>query len=253
MNKITNLPTPHAIGGNKVINDVDILPRNDMFVRIPPRSFVFDELAKKDFYLVKTAKQWLQFRNTKMIPNDSGNSFPTITMMYDYKKDQLELNNGVYRQICTNGAYGFDGKTTQQVFGDLLHNKLNQQLYVDAVGNIVNHITGTVVKYANHIIDAADAKHLLDQVVQNMRKDSSIAHYSKFKRMTKQQTHSMIDLINNPSILKSNRLVDSDNTAWLAFNTMQENITNTIAPILGERSLIWENKLMSKSLQQVFG
>lgn len=251
--KITNLPVPDSIGGNRIINDLSILPRTDMFVRIPPRSFVFDEMARKDFYLVKVGRNNLQFRNTNIIPNDSGHSYPTITAFYNLKKDKLELNNGIYRQICTNGAYGFDGKTTQQVFGDLLHNKLNQQLYVDALGNIVNHINGTVVRYANTIIDKADSKHLLDQVIKNMSKDSSLAHYKKFKRMDKQQVHSMIELINNPNILKSNRVLDSDNTAWLTFNTIQENITNTIAPILGERTLIWENKLMTKSLQQVFG
>lgn len=251
--KITNLPVPNSIGGNRVINDLSILPRTDMFVRIPPRSFVFDEMAKKDFYLIKIGRNNLQFRNINAVPNDPGNSYPTITAFYDQKKDSFELNNGVYRQICSNGAYGFDGKTTEQWFGDLLHNKLNQQLYVDALGNIVNHINKTVIKYSNKIIDKADSKHLLDQVIRNMSKDSSLAHYSKFKKMNKQQVHSMIELINNPNILKSNRAIDSDNTAWLTFNTMQENITNTIAPILGERTLIWENKLMSKSLEQVFG
>ena len=70
--------------------------------------------------------------------------------------------------------------------------------------------------------------------------------------MKKDEIDILIATITDEKLLTPNRPEDMDNTYWLAFNTIQENMTNVLSPILNQRTLAFENKLLTKSLEQVF-
>lgn len=78
--KITNLSTPVSIGGNKVINETSHIPGNmgGMFTRIPAGCFAYDELARRDMFLVKAGVNSMLFRSANAVKGDKGMSYPEI-------------------------------------------------------------------------------------------------------------------------------------------------------------------------------
>ena len=256
MNQILQPNTfPISIGGNKVINNIENIPNRSMFIRIPTDSFVYETLADNKFYLTKIGANYLSFRNSEACSGDPGCPFPEFKIDWkDNKGGQIDTSLGVYRQICSNGAMGWDN-WKRHSFPKIMQNKISKSAFNDIICESKDYINNTIKRYLNIDIEPLTKIELLHNYTERMKKDSSLLkHWSNNHRLSNKQIKLLFNDLNNDStMLKSNRKEDNGNNGWLVFNTIQENMTKTLQPIMYERELKHENKILTNTFEEMFG
>ena len=248
---LENQSVPQSVGNNMVINNLDVLPDTSMFVRLPIKSFIYNDLADKGFYLIRAGANSLTFRGQTIVPSDIGKPHPEFKIRYDLRNDDASTEFGIYRQICTNGMIGFDSMQSFS-FDNVSRNKIDRHQFMNVLDTNVSILENTILKYTNKSINQENKIKLLDKFVHNISTKTSKSHYQSYHNMKKDEIDALITAVTDEKLLIPNRSEDMDNTYWLAFNTIQENMTNVLSPILNQRTLAFENKLLTKSLEQIF-
>lgn len=154
---------------------------------------------------------------------------------------------------CTNGViFGVAKKII--TFDHLINHKLNQNVFEETIEKLHHNINYKIRRYANTTIDLDDKNNLLNQFIKNISQVKAYKHYkSNYNLESNQVNKLIINPLQNLDMNKANRSMDNESNWWIAFNIIQENMTKRLSPVLNNSKLSFENKILTKSLEQVFG
>ena len=121
----------------------------------------------------------------------------------------LQLDLGVYRQVCSNGLIGFDQAAESETIKHIQVNYSN-----------LDHFISNIVRKTSTILNEFEKLKHTDLTVADMRK---LAYESAKLR------YNNLDDINIDDLLSINRIEDEGNNLWTVFNRIQENLTADIS------------------------
>jgi hypothetical protein len=120
----------------------------------------------------------------------------------------LEMNIGMFRQVCSNGLIRFDEQAEQEKIKHVEVNYMNLDRFITSVTNKTSK--------------------LLTEVNEMKRKGLSIEDMRKLAIEAARLRYSNLDDINIDDLLVVNRVEDESNDLWTVFNRIQENLTHDI-------------------------
>jgi hypothetical protein len=139
----------------------------------------------------------------------------------------LQLDLGVYRQICSNGAVAFDRAAESE---NIKHIQINYNNLDQFISNITRK-TSTILNEFEKL------KHT-DLSVNDMRKLAYEAAQLRYNNL---------DDIDIEDLLSVNRIEDEGNNLWMVFNRIQENLTANVSNLNEDIRL---NKQLSALVNQ---
>lgn len=120
----------------------------------------------------------------------------------------LEMNIGMFRQVCSNGLIRFDEQAEQEKIKHVEVNYMNLDRFITSVTNKTSK--------------------LLTEVNEMKRKGLSIEDMRKLAIEAASLRYSNLDDINIDDLLVVNRVEDESNDLWTVFNRIQENLTHDV-------------------------
>jgi hypothetical protein len=120
----------------------------------------------------------------------------------------LEMNIGMFRQVCSNGLIRFDEQAEQEKIKHIEVNYMNLDRFITSVTNKTSK--------------------LLTEVNEMKRKGLSIEDMRKLAIEAASLRYSNLDDINIDDLLVVNRVEDESNDLWTVFNRIQENLTHDV-------------------------
>ena len=120
----------------------------------------------------------------------------------------LQMNIGMFRQVCSNGLIRFDEQAEQEKIKHVKVNYMNLDRFITSVTNKTSK--------------------LLTEVNEMKRKGLSIEDMRKLAIEAASLRYSNLDDINIDDLLVVNRVEDESNDLWTVFNRIQENLTHDV-------------------------
>jgi hypothetical protein len=121
----------------------------------------------------------------------------------------LQLDMGVYRQVCSNGMVAFDRAAESE---KIKHIQINY--------NNLEHFISNVTRKTSTILNEFEKLKHTDLSINDMRKLAYEAAQLRYNNL---------EDINIDDLLSVNRIEDEGNDLWTVFNRIQENLIGDIA------------------------
>jgi len=120
----------------------------------------------------------------------------------------LQMNLGIYRQVCSNGLVRFDQHGETEKIKHIEINANNLDRFLVPINNKVDKMLAEITEMKHRGLSAEDMKKLATEAA-SLR-------------------YANLDDINIDDLLAVNRVEDESNDLWTVFNRIQENLTHDI-------------------------
>jgi hypothetical protein len=120
----------------------------------------------------------------------------------------LQMNLGIYRQVCSNGLVRFDQHGETEKIKHIEINANNLDRFLVPINNKVDKMLAEITEMKHRGLSAEDMKKLATEAA-SLR-------------------YANLDDINIDDLLAINRVEDESNDLWTVFNRIQENLTHDI-------------------------
>jgi len=121
----------------------------------------------------------------------------------------LQMNLGIFRQVCTNGLVAFDQHAEAE---NIKHIEINYR-------NLDRFIASVTNKTGKLLTEVSEMKH----------KGLSIEDMRKLALEAARLRYNDLEDINIDDLLTVNRVEDESNDLWTVFNRIQENLTHDVS------------------------
>lgn len=129
----------------------------------------------------------------------------------------LEMNIGMFRQVCSNGLIRFDKQAEQEKIKHIEVNANNLDKFITSVTNKTDLI--------------------LNDVLQMKRKGLTYEEMKELAIEAAKLKHTNLDDINIDDLFAVNRVEDEGNDLWTVYNRIQENLTQDVTNIKADINL----------------
>lgn len=208
----------NTLDNNNIINVQKIkqkefyIPTLDVVTKLQDEGWQLKGVAEHRGKNRKITNNYIQMQHPDFaVQNKQGKNeaFTSITLSNSSNGAQpLQMNLGIYRLVCSNGAVTFDQHAESQ---NIKHIEIN---YRD-LDRFVNTMNSKAIK-------------LLAGVNEMKHRGLSIEDMRKLAGEAASLRYNNLDEINIDDLFAVNRVEDESDDLWTVFNRIQENLTHDI-------------------------
>jgi hypothetical protein len=188
------------------------IPTLDVVTKLQDEGWRVSGVAEQRGKNRKISHNYVQLQHPDFaVQNSKGKdeAFTSITLSNSCSGDKsLQMNLGLFRQVCTNGLVAFDRHAESQNIKHIAINARDLDRFITPMNSKVNKLLAEVTEMKHRGLSAEEMRELARQAASLRYRDLST--------------------FNIDDLLIVNRVEDESNDLWTVFNRIQENLTHDV-------------------------